>query len=287
MVFHPDQLDSDSKLMSKLDPQWLEQLHASVNQPPLLRRDPLVLGENVIGSVVSDAFKVIIETQDFFASDELRLIQTTSRPIWKITGNATNVLQRIAHVMREARYARVAEQWRDEPLAVLDATGQQIAVVERGAVRSLGIASRCVHLIGYTPDQKVWIQQRAWNKENDPGLWDTLMGGMVSAADTVDVALARETLEEAGVGLEQLSNLRWAGHFTLRMPESDDRGLGYVVEHVDWFQCILPHEVLPLNSDGEVQQFRLVSKMELRSMLHDNQFTSEAALIFSMSDGIF
>lgn len=114
MVFHPDQPDSDSNQMNELDPQWLEQLYANVNQPPLLQRDPLVLGETVIGSVVSDAFSALVKRQDFFCSDELRLIQTTTRPIWKIMGNATNVLQRIAHVMREAKYARAAEQWRDE-----------------------------------------------------------------------------------------------------------------------------------------------------------------------------
>jgi len=28
----------------------------------------------------------------------------------------------------------------------------------------------------------IWVQQRALDKANDPGLWDTLMGGMVSAA---------------------------------------------------------------------------------------------------------
>jgi len=273
--------------MNRLDQQWFKKLIDSVNQLPLLPRDSLVLGETVIGSVVSDAFNAVMVNQTFVGHDDLRKIQTTDGLIWKITGDATKVLQKIAHVLREAHYARVAEQWRDEPLAVFDALGQQIAVVERGVIRALGMASQGVHLVGYTPDQQVWIQQRAMNKANDPGLWDTLMGGMVSAADTIDTALARETLEEAGLGLEQLTNLHRARHFTMRMPASDDQGLGYVIERIDWFEGVVPEDVLPLNRDGEVQQFKRVGKIELRSMLQNNKFTLEAALIFALLDGIF
>jgi 8-oxo-dGTP pyrophosphatase MutT (NUDIX family) len=269
--------------MKLLDSQWLKRLHASVNQPPSLPRDPLVFGDAVIGSVVSDAFCAVVEDNDLFSSDELVRVQTQQGPSWRISGNATTVLQKVADALRGARYARVAEQWRDEPLAVLDATGQQIAVVERGAARALGIATRCVHLTGYTPDQKVWIQQRAWNKENDPGRWDTLMGGMVSALDSIATALARETLEEAGLGVDQLHDLQWAGHFTMNMPGSDDAGLGYVIEHIDWFECIVPDGLVPLNNDGEVQQFKLVQQAQLHSMLQDHAFTAEAALILAQS----
>ena len=74
-----------------------------------------------------------------------------------------------------------------------------IGQVERGAVRPLGIATQAVHLVGHAADGRIWVQQRALNKANDPGLWDTLMGGMVSAADTVATALVRETWEEARV----------------------------------------------------------------------------------------
>ena len=269
--------------MKLLDSPWLKQLHASVNQPPLLPREPLVIGDAVIGSVVSDAFCAVVKNNDLFSSDELTRVQTRQGLSWRISGNATAVLQKVADALRCARYARVAEQWRDEPLAVLDATGQQIAVVERGAARSLGIATRCVHLTGYTPDQKVWIQQRAWNKENDPGRWDTLMGGMVSALDSIATALARETLEEAGLGVDQLQDLHWAGHFTMNMPGSDEAGLGYVIEHIDWFECVVPDGLVPLNNDGEVQQFKLVQQAQLHSMLQDHAFTSEAALILAQS----
>lgn len=269
--------------LESIDPEWLRQLHASVNQPPLLPREPLMLGDTVIGSVVSDAFGAIVENNGLFASDELLRVQTQQGPGWRISGNPTTVLQKVAGALRNARYARVAEQWRDEPLAVLDASGQQIALLERGAARALGVATRCVHLTGYSPDRQVWIQQRAWNKENDPGRWDTLMGGMISALDTVTSALARETLEEAGLAVDQLIDLHWAGSFSMSMPAPDEAGLGYVVEQIEWFDCIVPAALVPLNQDGEVEQFKRVPQAQLQSMLQNNAFTSEAALIFAQS----
>ena len=269
--------------MTPLDSHWFKQLQASVNQPPLLPREPLVIGDAVIGSVVSEAFGAIVENNGLFASDELLRVRTQQGPGWRISGNPTTVLQKVADALRNARYARVAEQWRDEPLAVLDASGQQIALLERGAARALGVATRCVHLTGYTPDRQVWIQQRAWNKENDPGRWDTLMGGMISALDTVTSALARETREEAGLAVDQLQDLHWAGHFTMNMPATDEAGLGYVIEHIDWFDCIVPGGHVPLNQDGEVEQFKRVQPAQLQSMLQDYAFTSEAALIFAQS----
>ena len=33
-----------------------------------------------------------------------------------------------------------------------------------------------MHLVGETSDGHFWVQQRALNKANDPGQWDTLMG---------------------------------------------------------------------------------------------------------------
>ena len=138
-----------------------------------------------------------------------------------------------------------------------------------------------MHLTGRTVDHSTWIQQRALNKKTDPGRWDTLMGGMVSAEDSLQEALARETMEEAGLKLVQLSGLRCVGHFTMRLPNDQNNGLEYVIERIDWFECVLPDGVVPLNADGEVQQFRRVTQDELEQMLLQDAFTTEAALILA------
>jgi 8-oxo-dGTP pyrophosphatase MutT (NUDIX family) len=174
---------------------------------------------------------------------------------------------------------RVRQHWRDEQLAVCDAQGQRIASVERGVVRPLGIATRAVHLVGCSSDGRFWVQQRSLDKANDPGLWDTLMGGMVSARDSLQSALARETWEEAGLRMDTLTELRLGGEVVLRKPSSDGADAGYVSERVDWYRCTLPAGVQPLNQDGEVAQFALLEVPDLIERLQRDEFTTEAALI--------
>jgi len=129
------------------------------------------------------------------------------------------------------------------------------------------------------------VQQRSLDKANEPGLWDTLMGGMVSAQDSLQSALARETWEEAGLRLDSLTELRRGGEVLLRKPSSDGADAGYVVERVDWYRCVVPDGVQPLNQDGEVAQFALLSVPDLIERLQGDEFTTEAALILECALG--
>jgi 8-oxo-dGTP pyrophosphatase MutT (NUDIX family) len=60
-------------------------------------------------------------------------------------------------------------------------------------VRPLGIAAESRASGGRLADGSIWVQQRSAGQGQQPGMWDTLMGGMVSAADGLAEALARET----------------------------------------------------------------------------------------------
>jgi 8-oxo-dGTP pyrophosphatase MutT (NUDIX family) len=192
-------------------------------------------------------------------------------------------LQAVAQGLREANLGHVRRYWRNELLAVRDDAGQVIAAIERGVVRPLGLATRAVHLVGWTADDRMWVQQRAFNKANNPGQWDTLMGGMVSAQDDIQSALARETWEEAGLHLSQLQALAPGGAVRMSRPSEepvhDPKGIAYTVEDIDWFQAVLPDGLVPSNQDGEVERFERLTRAELVDRLHANLFTDEAALI--------
>ena len=255
----------------RFDADWLAALHAGADRPPRCPRVPLWAGTSRIGSV----------EPDFFHAAAIRpaLVAQTARggeAGWQINGDdLTASLHELAAALRAAGLAHV---WRNEQLAVTDEQGRSVATVERAVVRPLGITTFAVHLAGRSPDGRHWVQQRSLAKANDPGRWDTLMGGMIPATDSVAQALERETWEEAGLRLDQLTELRRCGRISIRRPASEE-GAGYVVEHIDWYRCIVPEGVVPVNQDGEVAHFALMDGDEVAARLQRDEFTIEAALI--------
>ena len=167
--------------------------------------------------------------------------------------------------------------WRNELLSVTDGSGHRVGAIERAAMRPLGIATHAVHLVGCAERGDVWVQQRAFDKATDPGLWDTLVGGLVSADESMAQTLARETWEEAGLRIDELRGVQPFGCLTVRRPVAD----GYVVEHIDMFAAIVPNGTVPVNQDGEVERFECLKLASLVERMHADGFTPEAAMILS------
>ena len=257
----------------KFDLAWMAALAASLNQPAVQNRTPLWLNGQKIGSVANGLLEPM-------QGSDWSLTRVPTGAEWQIQGAGTPALAGIAQALFVANMGAVREQWRNEQLAVISDTGQPLATVERGIARLLGITTHAVHLLGFSEDGGSWVQQRAWNKSIDPGLWDTMVGGMISAQETLQSALKRETREEAGLDLAALQEVRRGGHFVVQRPNGRDAGIGYVVERIDWFTCVVPDGVAPRNQDGEVAQFALLDVQQLQTRLQANAFTLDAANIF-------
>jgi 8-oxo-dGTP pyrophosphatase MutT (NUDIX family) len=255
-------------------PAWLASLRQEADVPPRCARLPLLAGGAVIGSVEPDFLPRAAGEAILRGAVALRHDATA----WEVLGDPTQSLHLVAQALARTG---MAGAWRNEQLAVCDPDGRRIATVERAAVRPLGITTAAVHLVGHTADGRIWVQQRALDKSNDPGLWDTLMGGMVSAADTLAQALARETWEEAGLQVQALRAVTLGGRVTTRRQAQDGGGAGYVVEHIDWFHALVPDGMEPVNQDGEVAQFQLVTQEALVRDLAAGAYTTEAALILA------
>jgi len=259
-----------------LDGHWLASLRNRATQEPLAQRLPLLWQGQVIGSV-EPAFLEQMAHQP--ARNGRCLLQK---------GERAELVTDLADLADTMRAAALAGAWRDEALAVhalqapyFDALAQRVGSIERGCVRQLGIVTQAVHLVGCTPDGRMWVQQRSRSKANDPGQWDTLVGGMVSAADTLDTALARETWEEAGLELAELTALAYGGRVSVRKPSEDGQCTGYMIEHIDWFRCTVPKGLEPQNQDGEVDRFECLSPAGLRERLHAGAFTLEASMVLA------
>jgi 8-oxo-dGTP pyrophosphatase MutT (NUDIX family) len=181
----------------------------------------------------------------------------------------------LADAAHRLRDAGLLHGWRDELLDVRPlAGGPPLATVERAACRALGIATHAVHMNGFAADGRLYVARRAEDKPVDPGLWDNLVGGMVTAGESELAALAREAKEEAGLDLARLAPVR-GGFVRERRPVRE----GYMVESVQVFDAVLPADCTPRNEDGEVAAIELRDIPAVLAAIERDEFTLEAALV--------
>lgn len=242
---------------------WLSSCDLRNRRPLDATRHPLVLQGQLVGSVAPAVRNLL-----------------TGHRLEQLDINTA-----LALAAQQLHHSGLCGAWRNELLAVRNPAGQVVGRVERGAVRVLGVATEAVHLVGLAPDGRVWLQQRALDKANDPGQWDTLMGGMVAHGETLDDTLVRETREEAGLPVHELQNLKWGRPFLMTRPTDDGGGLGQLVETIHWCVATVPGHLQPDNLDGEVAGFECLAPEAVRRRVLDGRCTDEAALVLALALG--
>lgn len=254
---------------------WLQGLRERLDAPPRRPRAPLCLanadraGAVVVGSIESALARRLADAG---------LAMRRAGDVWQIEVPATAAVDpALAALARWLHSNGQAAAWRGELLPVVDAAGDTVGAIERAAVRPLGIATHAVHLVVHDPRGHVWVQQRAFDKATDPGLWDTTVGGLMAVGESVAQTLERESWEEAGLRIVELTSVTAPGRITVRRPLDK----GYMVEHIEMFEAVAPEGLAPLNQDGEVERFECVDRAALVERLHADAFTLEAAMILA------
>jgi 8-oxo-dGTP pyrophosphatase MutT (NUDIX family) len=191
----------------------------------------------------------------------------------------------LAEIALKLRAAGCAPGWRNELLDVwsqeehhLTAPIKRVAAIERGVMRPLGLMTQAVHLSGWSEDGRLWVARRALTKATDPGMWDTLVGGLVGNFEEPDFALVRESDEEAGLDAPDIvarTPLRTIAHMKRRLPE------GFQLEAVITCECVLAPHVKPSNRDGEVMEIQLLDTETLYTLLKEEAFTLEASIVIT------
>lgn len=191
----------------------------------------------------------------------------------------------LAEVALKLKIAGCAPGWRNELLDVWtqsdetsNAAPKRVAAIERGVMRPLGLTTRAVHLSGWSQDGQLWVARRSLSKATDPGMWDTLVGGLVGNLEDPELALVREADEEAGLDAPDIvtrTPLRTIAHMRRRIPE------GFQTEAVMTCECVFAPHVKPSNRDGEVMDIQLLDIETIYKMLQDEAFTLEASIVIT------
>lgn len=242
-----------------------EQLVPRIQHLPPAGSRPLTVAGRVAGWITPRATDAIAGMDGVLLTDEA--VHVVAAPRQRLS--LDRVMERIAVLLRDNGCLR---GWRDELLDVYG-EGRRLCVLERAAMRPLGLLTKAVHLNGWSPDGRLWLARRSDTKATDPGMWDTLVGGLAGSGEPLDVSLLRECGEEAGLSAADVRGrtpLRVVLRMHRRLPE------GYQVEDMLVSDCVLPEDVIPSNQDGEVSEIRLATVEETWSMMEAGLFTHEA-----------
>ena len=188
------------------------------------------------------------------SADEVRIVDT---------GGLDPVIERLA----QEGFIR---GWRNERYRIAN-----LFDIERAAARPFGLATQAVHVNG-TVGEAMWLARRSASKPTDPGMLDNLVGGGVPAGLSIEEVLVKEAWEEAGIPTELARRATRAG--TVEVMREVPEGVARELAHV--YDLDLPSDFRPVNQDGEVSEFTLVSWTEARRLIEEtDELAVDAALV--------
>jgi len=157
----------------------------------------------------------------------------------------------------------------NEPYPVSDCCRDDpICLIDRPAAARFGIRSYGQHVNGFvrTPDGiMMWIGKRAQDRGICPGQLDQLVAGGLPYGISLDENLRKECYEEAGIDEELASRAVPAG--LVRYRKMTERGGKEDVLYV--YDLELPADFMPRNTDGEVEEFRLLPIEEVAHIVRE------------------
>lgn len=254
----------------------VERLH-DVLAPPALPLRPWVVDGHVAGYLDDARADMLARFDGVFevAEAAVRFAPSIDSPEPRTAALET--------VTRSLATEHALTAWRDERYAVARTPADPpLFLIERAAARFFGIATEAAHVNGITVRDgrtRMWIARRSVCKPIDPGLLDSLVGGGVAAGTSVTGTVVKEAWEEAGIPNGLASRAAHAGGVRILRLQRD--GLQRETLHV--FDLELPPGFQPVNQDGEVAGFHLVSIEALAELMGNAEgpdvMTADAALV--------
>jgi len=105
----------------------------------------------------------------------------------------------------------------EERVDWIDDAGRTLGVVTRREMRAKRLPHRCVYILVFDRQGRLFVHLRTATKDVYPSHWDVAAGGVLAAGETFDEGAARELQEELGVttSLEPLFPFRYSDERTI------------------------------------------------------------------------
>lgn len=109
-----------------------------------------------------------------------------------------------------------------ELLDIVDESDRVVGQAFRDEIHSRGLIHRSTHMLLFDSSGKLFFQRRSFQKDNDPGLWDSSAAGHVDAGESYLVCAVRELREELGIEVDDkdLTEL-------FKLPPREDTGFEF------------------------------------------------------------
>lgn len=175
----------------------------------------------------------------------------------------------VGEVMEVLKQSGIVTGWRDEKYKVARTySSPTVFEIERAAVPLFGTIGCSVHMNGVTwrnGELCMWVGRRSLSKPTEPGKLDQMVAGGQPIGISVQDNLIKECAEEANIPAKIAALSKPAGAITYCVEQAE--GLRRDVLFI--YDLVLPEDFEPENTDGEMEDFRLMTMDELSSCVQD------------------
>jgi len=158
--------------------------------------------------------------------------------------------------------------------------------MERAAIVPFGITRFGVHVNGWVRDKSkpdvtvpaaLWVAKRAMSKATYPGLLDQMVAGGQPSGVSFAENVRKECAEEASLPAEALERIESTGLVNYRYTTATGLSSATLMT----YDLEMPHGLLPLCADGEVEEFTLMPIADVLRSLREElpRWKPNAALV--------
>lgn len=227
---------------------------------------PFVVSEQKLGWIDKSFAVHLLRWQNVFQQEQSLI---TLNPNLKTPEQRSNACASILEILHEEG---IIDSWVGEPYAVnLNYGEKPYFLMERAAVSYFGVRGYGVHVNGLVKKADglyIWIAIRTKDKPFWPGQLDQMVAGGQPAGIGRLENVIKESTEEANIPESIASKAKLVS--TIHYRGASRRGMN--ADTLFNYDLYLPEDFVPENTDGEVDEFIL---MTLEEMAHITETTDD------------